>query len=300
MNAEKLYDAFAQIDDDLLDGATGTVRSAYDRSVKRIFKTAVAVLIVTLIFAAAEFTVFAVGASYADMTLGEYFGKVFRKEIDAGVSGVIAVVNDEPVYRSSLDFLIRSRPDVDEKTALEELIKQVLLTQEAEKRGYGARITDEAVQKTVETQMRYLKQIAALPGSEQPESARQLLSYLFENNITIEEYYLNEESFRTYRNALMRSALLDDVAKGETDPEKRVEILETYKDSLLKKAYVKVLIPEEQPYVIGGVSDGALNGGTVLWTAGAVALCYVAVLAAVIIKAKKRFPADAPGAADGS
>ena len=252
MNAEELYDAFAQIDDDLLDGATGTVRSANDRSVKRIFKTAVAVLIVTLIFAAAEITVFAVGASYADMTLSEYFGKVFRKEINVDISGAVAVVNGEPIYKSSLDFLMQSSPNVDEKTALEELIKQVLLTQEAEKRCYGLRITDEDVKKTVETQMRYLKQIAALPESEQTESVRQLLSYLSENGITIEEYYMNEESFRTYRNLLMRSALLGDITKGETDPDKIIEKTESFKNELYEKAEIEILLAEEPPYVLYG------------------------------------------------
>ena len=254
MNAEKLYDAFAQIDDDLLDGAAPTQDTIITkrRPARRAFRTALASLLITAVFAAAELTVFAVGASYADMTLGEYFGKVFRKEIDASVSGAVAIVNGEPVYRSSLDFLIRSRPDVDEKTALKELIKQVLLTQESEKRGYGARITDEAVQKTVETQMRYLKQIAALPVSEQPEAARQILEYLSENNITIEEYYLNEESFRTYRNVLMRSALLGDITKGETDPDKIIEKTESFKNELYEKAEIEIFLAEEPPYVLYG------------------------------------------------
>jgi hypothetical protein len=252
MNAEKLYDAFAQIDEDLIGDAAVTVRAVKKRSVNRIFKAAAAVFVVTLIFAAAEFAVFAAGARYADMTLGEYFGKVFRNEITEETSGVVAKVNGEPVHKSSLDYLMQLNPNVDEKTALESLITEVLVTQEAKKRGYGVRVSDADAENMAKAQKQYFEQIASLPESEQPESVRTLLSYLSENNITIEEYFASEHALSSYRSALMRGALLDDIAKGETDPDKIVEIIENFKTRLRENAEIEILLTEEQPFILYG------------------------------------------------
>ena len=46
MNAEELYDAFAQIDDDLLDGTTGTVLRVRTINPRRIVAAAIALFVV--------------------------------------------------------------------------------------------------------------------------------------------------------------------------------------------------------------------------------------------------------------
>ncbi len=190
-----------------------------------------------IIAIAALFVIAVVGAANEDMSISEYFAKLFKGDIVENTE-TVATVNGEKVNISNIVNMKKFTPSLTNDECLDYLIKQKLFNQEAAKRGIT--VSDEDLNNLIQYQITIFNEVNKADVSKQDENAKIFLEMLKINGMTIEEYFNDKDVIDSYRSFLTRSRLEKQIIGNETDAEKIQEMIESYTDELKAKADIVI------------------------------------------------------------
>jgi len=173
------------------------------------------------------------------------WGQKWKELISNNNDKIIMTVNETPVTQEQLkfkmNFLEAQQVDASEEAARQALIKQIVLRQEAERRGISVSLQEaESIADTIK------EDLLANPGI---PGAKETLEYISATGQSVDEFF--KEAVPDYQNALIIGKLRSQVAK-ETSMQfkslsrqelelKKKEEFKKLEQELMEKAHVKII-----------------------------------------------------------
>lgn len=207
-------------------------------------KRASIIIIVFICLAVVSITYFNVPKSIGS-SLNYEWGQKWKELISNNNDEIVMLVNEIPVtekqLKSKMDFLAAQQVDASAEAARQALIKQIVLRQEAERRGISVSLKE--AESFAETIKNDLLTNQGTPG------AKETLEYISGTGQTVDEFF--KEAVPDYQKALIIAKLRSQVAKetsirfkslSQEELEiKKKEEFKKLEQELVEKAHVKII-----------------------------------------------------------
>lgn len=173
------------------------------------------------------------------------WGQKWKELISDKNDETVMLVNEIPVTQkqltSKMQFLEAQQVDASEEAAQKALIKQIVLRQEAERRGISVSLQE--AESFAETTKKDLLANQDTPG------AKETLEYISGTGLTVDEFF--KEAVPDYQKSLMLAKLRSQVAEEirtqfkslsqeELETKQKAEF-KTLEQELIEKAHVKII-----------------------------------------------------------
>lgn len=174
-----------------------------------------------------------------DFSIGKTFGVLFKNKESKNI--VIATVYDKEITLYNYNYAKAGSPNLSDEDILDALVESKLLELDSTQRNIS--VTDDELYEFIEMQ----KKLIAETDKEQ-EPYITLMDMCKELDITLDEYWLLEETQNSYKKFLIKGKLFDEVFKeeGSITAEEKLETKESYIKSLKEKAKSDITIYSEK------------------------------------------------------
>ncbi|MDD2269627.1 MAG: hypothetical protein PHY15_08835 [Eubacteriales bacterium] len=174
-----------------------------------------------------------------DFSIGKTFGALFKNK--ESKKEIIAIVYDKEITLYNYNYAKARSPKLSDEEIIDALVESKLLEVDSTQRNIS--VTDEELYEFIEMQK---KLIAETDKDQEPYIT--LIDMCKELDITLDEYWLLEETQNSYKKFLIQGKLFDEVFKeeGSITTEEKLETKESYIKSLKEKAKSNITIYSEK------------------------------------------------------